>query len=190
MVRFVLRDLKQPLKEDAGLRSGNADGERRSERAWVIAGAILASVVLITASIEVWRNDGTPNVYGADHLALFAQPMRAKEEVGATRNEREKAPKSSPSIAQSVSALPATIDYEATATITTTDMTAGEAKPLVAIGSPELLYVERGKGVFRTPSGKRTLGLGDIAPGGGTIHSFKRRNGNWVAMVARGQTSR
>jgi hypothetical protein len=176
------------LRDDrVDARPGNAKAESRSERIWTVFGLVLAAAVFVVAAYEIHVNDGAPKIYGGAHLALFSQPMRARDrikELSVPLGETEPRP----DVALRAEASQIGIDLEATGTIRKPEPSGFEE--LVEIGPPTLLYVERAQGVFMTTSGKRALRIGERAPTGGTIRFFKRREGRWVAMVAPGQTSR
>ena len=145
--------------------------DTRSDRIWTVGGIALACATAIGAAVEIRINDGTPKINGAAHFALFAQPSRPRINASTAAGV--------PGETASVT-LP-TLDYEATATI---------RKPEPQF---QLLYVERGNGVFRGPSGPVHLAPGDRMPDGAILKSFERRNGRWTAVVARdaaAQTSR
>ena len=163
------------LRRNRTRRRVAADTASREDRIWAIAGLTLAASVSIGAYVEIHGNDGTPAIYGSDHLALFARPAR-RQDASADRMALDEAPQPSPGVG---------VDFDPTAAI----RPAGAA-PLESRADAEssrhvgLRFVERGRGAFQGPNGLVFLVPGDTAPGGGTIRSFARRNGRWVAIVA------
>lgn len=158
------------------------EGDPRSDRIWIAGGVALAVLTLACAAVEIRDNDGVPKVNGGGHLALFSQPARSRDQLAVA-------------VARPVSGSAADdartpdVDFEATATISKRAAT-GVEPDLTPLGPPTLERFDRGIGMFRTSAGLVGLKVGDPAPGGGVIKSFRRRDGRWVAMVARTQTSR
>ncbi len=163
-------------------RRADVDTAAREDRVWAIAGLTLAVSVSIGAYVKIRDNEGTPAIYGADHLALFARPAR-RQDASPGRTASDEAPRPSPGV-----------DFDPTAAISPAGMTPVKSRADAEVSTQAgLRFVERGRGAFEGPNGLVFLGPGDTAPGGGAIRSFARRNGRWVAIVAPapgGQNSR
>ena len=169
-------------------RPGRRDHERLSDRVWMGCGVALAVVAAVGAAFEIRINDGRPKIYGGAHLALFSQPMRAHEQATLSGSPRPEGPSATSAAIVQDDLGRRGIDFETTATIGKRE--APDAEHVVEVGPPYLVFVERAHGIFMTESGQRVLGIGEVAPGGGTIRAFRRRQGHWVAIVALAQTSR
>ncbi len=126
------------------------------------AGVALAFCACAFAYGEL-GSSGAPKINGMDHLALFAQPHRLRDDR--LRQEAERRPG---------------LDYAPTATI-------GKDA-----GGHSIWRVERDLVVFRGPEGLFAVHIGDEAPGHGRLVSIDRRDGAWrpTFAKARGQTSR
>lgn len=167
------------------MRKANADGRRRpavasemrSENAWIGGGIALALSVAAMALHQLSRNDEAPGIYGGSYLALFGRPALQARRAGEDRNDAQPGDtRRSPAV-----------DYEATASIRKeTPAAPGNSG---VIGAPDLAYVDRGVGAFRTYDGLALRRIGESAPDGRTIAAFRRQDGGWVAVVAP-QTSR
>lgn len=165
-------------KADAeGRRRSIAASEMRSENVWIGCGIALALSVAAMALHQLSRNDGAPSIYGGSYLALFGRPALPARRAGEDRNDAK---------SDDTRRSPA-VDYEATASIRK-DAPAAPGKSEV-IGAPDLAYVDRGVGAFRTDGGLALRRIGDNAPDGRRIAAFRRQDGGWVAVVAP-QTSR
>ena len=158
--------------------------DMRSERLWLAGGIALAGVIAATATMQVRDNDGMPKIYGAEHLALFAQASRGRAPDDAGGQSVATSSTKSPVRATA----PAAVDFETTATIRT-DREPDADREAGVVGAPALKSVERGSGAFRTPNGVVMRRVGETAPDGRRIVAFKRRDGEWVAVVSP-QTSR
>ncbi len=172
------------LRKNRTRRRAGADPSAREDRIWAITGLTLAAGVSFGAYVEIRSNDGTPAIYGSDHLALFARPAR-RQDASADRMALDEAPQPSPGVG---------VDFDPTAAIRLAGVTLFEPRADAEVSTHVgLRLVERGRGAFQGTNGLVFLAPGDTAPGGGTIRSFARRNVRWVAIVAPasgGQNSR
>ncbi|MDE2361500.1 MAG: hypothetical protein KGM42_02385 [Hyphomicrobiales bacterium] len=164
-----------------------AAAKGRGDLVLTMCGIALAGASALLAGVQIANNDGTPKINGGAHLALFGRPSRAVSSEPAAAPVSRDAPAASGSVQPAQANKPA-VDYGATASIPRSS--AASYGEWIMIGPPELRFVDRGVGAFATTAGVVQRGIGEEAPRGGVIVGFRRRAGNWFALVSRGQTSR
>lgn len=121
------------------------------------AGVALAFAACAFAYGELGNADGAPKINGMDHLALFAQPARLRDQ----RLSQEAASK-----------IASGVDYAPTATV-------GRSAERYSI-----FRVERDLVVMRGPDGLFAVGIGETAPGRGRLVAIVGREGAWRPQFA------
>lgn len=137
------------------------------ERGMTIAGIALAALVTGFAYLAIERNDGTPRIGGAEHLAIFAMPSGSRETRVASGAPSVSARSS---ISREGSREP--IDYLPTATIKRS-----------SVEQFNVRQVLRDRVILQRTSGLLELRPGDFAEGFGRLQEIRSVRGQWIAVV-------
>lgn len=121
------------------------------------AGMALAFAACAFAYGELGNADGAPKIYGMDHLALFAQPARLRDQK----------------LGQDAASKTARgVDYAPTATVGRN------------VERYPIFRVERDLVVLRGPDGLFAVSIGETAPGRGRLVGIVGGEGAWRPQFA------
>jgi hypothetical protein len=148
----------------------------------LVAAGVMAAVSSATFAGFMITHEVPPIFGGAEHLMLFARPLKAPSQIHSDGADRQ-------------------IDYQSTGTIERTGSGAGAAGADAALSDGEISRVSksgaRAKGYFLNagsdgissidgPGGSYAAEIGTVLPEAGRIVLIERRGGKWIAVTSQG----